>query len=135
MFKGNFDLTNILEAEPKKGYNLVSIFHFLKLHIHLYILTYFKTLCYREENSRNFESPISDIIIVIGEKTKKPFKINYTNNDYSIYIPKNYKPLSFCFGRPEKNRMISFKRSQITNFKTQYLYKVKFKYLERARNT
>ncbi len=113
MFKGNFDLTNILEAEPKKGYNLVFIFGFSKK-LSICLTKYLKTLCYREENSRNFESPISDIIIVIGEKTKKPFKINYTNNDYSIYIPKNYKPLSFCFGRPEKNRMISFKRSYTT---------------------
>ena len=69
-------------------------------------------LCYKVESIKNFESPITDIRIIIGEKTKKPFIANQKRSDYIFYIPKNDKALNFSMGKPDKNRMICYKRSK-----------------------
>ena len=52
-------------------------------------------------------------MLVIGEKSKRIYKANLNPNDYQIYLPKDFKPLTISFGVPEKNRMLCYKRSII----------------------
>lgn len=94
-FQGNYDLSQILDVEQKKNFQLV--------------------LCYRLQSQANFSEPICDIQLLKAEKNDKKRK-TALSSDFKLIIPKDYAVLEFGFGKEDKNRFIVFKKSKETNY-------------------
>lgn len=75
-----------------------------------------KVLLYKVQSGRNFVTPISQLKLEIGERSKKLYKASLNPNDLQIYLLRDFKVLNLFFGLPDKNRMLSYKRSGLIIF-------------------
>eukprot|EP00825_Cyclidium_porcatum_P049253 TRINITY_DN8465_c0_g1_i1.p2 TRINITY_DN8465_c0_g1~~TRINITY_DN8465_c0_g1_i1.p2 ORF type:complete len:251 (-),score=52.20 TRINITY_DN8465_c0_g1_i1:1086-1838(-) len=64
-YKGNYDLTTLLDAQQKPGFHLVMV--------------------YKKQSKVNFDDPISKLRILMAQKTKRNRMIS---GDYNIVVPK-----------------------------------------------
>lgn len=71
---------------------------------------------YKVQSGRNFTTPISQLKLEIGERSKKLYKASLNPNDLQIYLLRDFKVLNLFFGLPDKNRMLSYKRSDKIKF-------------------
>ncbi|EGR27899.1 hypothetical protein IMG5_187430 [Ichthyophthirius multifiliis] len=90
-WKGNYDLTYILDQEKKDNFILAMV--------------------YKVQNIHNYDNYITKLKIITA-KSQKDSQIKIIGGDLHIVIPKKHNIINFSFGRPQKNRLICFKQHE-----------------------
>lgn len=69
-------------------------------------------LCYKTQNKKNYEVPLEDISVFLGEKKKDSSGAFRTH----VNLAKNYEIIKKHYGRTDKDiRFLSFKRGGFRN--------------------